>query len=96
METVNTPITFESLVVAIHKLHQGCVEQAAKAINISLTLRNWLIGYHICEFEQQGVDRASYGENIIGELAGRLQDLGVKRTDMRELRRYRRFYVVYP
>jgi len=24
---------------------------------------NWLVGYYIVEFEQQGEDRAKYGEN---------------------------------
>jgi hypothetical protein len=27
-----------------------------------LTLRNWLIGYYIAEYELQGSDRADYGD----------------------------------
>jgi hypothetical protein len=35
--------------------------QAGRAVNVSLTLRNWLIGYHIAVYELSGADRARYG-----------------------------------
>jgi hypothetical protein len=28
-----------------------------------MTIRNWLIGYYIVEFEQNGKDRAEYGKS---------------------------------
>jgi predicted nuclease of restriction endonuclease-like (RecB) superfamily len=34
-------------------------------VNTSLTLRNWIIGYYIVEYEQNGKDRAEYGEKLI-------------------------------
>ncbi len=39
---------------------------------MALTLRNWLIGYHIFEYEQHGSDRAQYGARLLETLA---QDL---------------------
>jgi len=42
--------------------------QAVKAVNISLTLRNWFIGMYISEFELHGFDMAGYGENLFKEL----------------------------
>ena len=39
--------------------------QAAHAVNLALTARNWLIGYYIVEFEQNGEDRAAYGEQLL-------------------------------
>jgi type I restriction enzyme, R subunit len=48
--------------------------QAGRAINVSLTLRNWLIGAYISEYELRGADRASYGENLLSELADYIDD----------------------
>jgi len=62
---------------------------------ISLTLRNWLIGWHIEGYERLGVDLAQYGENLMDRLADELTRQGVSRCDRRELYRYRLFYLSY-
>jgi predicted nuclease of restriction endonuclease-like (RecB) superfamily len=87
---------FESLVGSIVQIHQQAREFASRAVNIGLTLRNWLIGQRIVEFEQQGRDRATYGERLLSELSARLSSAGLKRVDTRELRRFRQLYTVYP
>jgi predicted nuclease of restriction endonuclease-like (RecB) superfamily len=87
---------FDSLVTAIVHLHQQTQDYATKAVNVALTLRNWLIGYRIVEFEQQGKDRAAYGQRLLPALAERLAAAGLKRVDVRELRRFRLLYEVYP
>ena len=87
---------FDSLVSSIVHIHQHAQEFAAKAVNVSLTLRNWLIGHRIVEFEQLGKDRAAYGERLLPALAERLSAAGLKRVDVRELRRFRLLYGVYP
>ena len=84
---------FDSLVRTIVGVHERLRDRAAKAVNVSLTLRNWLFGLHICEYELKGSDRAAYGDRLLGKLADKLQDLGVPRTDERELRRYRQLYL---
>ena len=55
---------FESLVDTIVAIHNQAYDFATKAVNIGLTLRNWLIGHRIVEFEQKGRDRAAYGEKL--------------------------------
>jgi hypothetical protein len=70
--------------------------QAAKAVNISLTLRNWLIGYHIAEYELRGADRADYGERLLSDLAKRLSSQKISNCNRRQLYRYLRFYRLYP
>jgi predicted nuclease of restriction endonuclease-like (RecB) superfamily len=70
--------------------------QAGRAVNISLTLRNWLIGCYIQEYELNGTDRATYGEQLLATLASELRRLKINRSDERELRRYKRFYQIYP
>jgi predicted nuclease of restriction endonuclease-like (RecB) superfamily len=87
---------FDSLVSTIVHIHQQTQDFATKAVNVALTLRNWLIGYRIVEFEQQGKDRAAYGERLLPALAERLSVAGLKRVDARELRRFRFLYEVYP
>jgi predicted nuclease of restriction endonuclease-like (RecB) superfamily len=87
---------FDSLVFAIVQIHRETQDFAARAINTGLTLRNWLIGYRIVEFEKMGHDRAAYGERLLPTLAKTLAAAGLTRVDTRELRRFRLFYIVYP
>jgi predicted nuclease of restriction endonuclease-like (RecB) superfamily len=87
---------FDSLVTSIVRIHQETRDFAAKAVNVALTLRNWLIGCRIVEFEQLGKDRAAYGEKLLPALAKRLAAAGLKRVDVRELRRFRLLYEMYP
>jgi len=88
-------LNFSGLVEAIKQVHEHCASQAGKAINVSLTLRNWVIGCYILEYEQRGADRADYGERLLESLSDRLRHVGMSRVEPRELRRYRQFYVVY-
>jgi predicted nuclease of restriction endonuclease-like (RecB) superfamily len=92
----NPAPSFEHLVAAIGQAHAELAAQASRAVNTSLTLRNWLIGFHIAEYEQQGTDRAQYGDKLIERLSGRLVQAGISRAEARELRRYRQFYLTYP
>ena len=84
---------FESLVGRINQVQDVLQAQAAHAVNLSLTARNWLVGYYIVEFEQHGEDRAKYGDNLINRLAERLNRRGF---NPRRLRDYRHVYQVYP
>ena len=87
---------FSALVVTITSVHLELAEQAARAVNISLTLRNWLVGAYIREYEQQGIDRAQYGEALLDRLSQALATTGVVSYHSRELRRCRAFYITYP
>ena len=87
---------FESPVTSIVQIHHQANEFALKAVNMGLTLRNWLIGHRIVEFEQKGQDRAAYGAKLLQTLAKRLAAAGLTRVDARELRRFRLLYTVYP
>jgi predicted nuclease of restriction endonuclease-like (RecB) superfamily len=89
-------LSFEQMVSAIGQVHAELVAQASRAVNTSLTLRNWLIGCYITEYELRGADRARYGDKIIELLSERLMQAGVSRSEARELRRYRKFYLTYP
>lgn len=86
-------MNFDSLVHTIHSVQDALQEQAAHAVNLALTARNWLIGYYIVEFEQHGEDRAEYGEQLLKKLETRINKKGMTERRFRE---FRRLYIVYP
>ncbi len=87
---------FQHLVGTIKEIHQELASQAVKAVNVCLTTRNWLIGWHIQEFEQHGEDRAEYGDALLANLALALEPALHKCYTERYLRLCRQFYLVYP
>ena len=91
---MSAELTFNRLIGSIEEVHGQLSRQAKLAVNMSLTLRNWLIGAYLVEYEQGGADRAEYGARLIDRVAERLSAL--TRTSARELRRYRSLYLVYP
>ena len=72
---------------ALERTHDALAARVGRAVNASLTLRNWLIGGYIVEYEQAGRDRATYGDRLFEHLAERLARGGLKRVEPRELRR---------
>jgi len=94
-KTSQEGLTFTGLVQSIHQFHQELAAQAGRVVNISLTLRNWMIGLYIAEFELKGADRANYGDKLLPELAGQLTKLKVSNCNRRQLYRYLRFYRLY-
>lgn len=66
-------LNFAALAEALRQVHERCAAQAARAVNVSLTLRNWAIGCYIVEHERSGVDRAEYGERMVDRLTEELR-----------------------
>ena len=86
-------MNFEALVKHISTIQNTLQAQAAHAVNLALTSRNWLMGCYIVEFEQNGEDRAAYGEQLLKKLEQRLKTKGLNERRFRE---FRRLYFVYP
>ena len=89
-------LNLDKLVETIREINDTLSARASRAVNAALTMRNWLIGFYVQEYEQRGLDRADYGEKVLDSISLRLRSVGVSRCEARELRRYRRFYQVYP
>ena len=89
-------LDLETLAATIQSVHQELARQANKAVNVSLTMRNWLIGYYIAEYELRGSDRAQYGEMVLQRLSDRLTALNVSSCDKRRLEQYLQFQRTYP
>jgi len=86
----------EGLVNVIQRANKFFLDQVQKQVNTSLTLRNWIVGYYIVEYEQHGQDRAEYGEQLFQKLAERLKKAGIKGLSFTALHLCKQFYEAYP
>ncbi len=86
-------MNFELLVNTIQQTHSTLQQSALSSVNKHLTIRNWLVGFYIVEFEQKGEDRAKYGENLLQDLAKSVNIKGLSETN---LIINRKFYRIYP
>lgn len=89
-------MNFTSLVDSIRLVHAQCAAQANRAVNVSLTLRNWVIGGYIHHYELNGMDRAKYGDALIDQLAATLVKYEVSACDRQRLYSYLAFFRAYP
>jgi predicted nuclease of restriction endonuclease-like (RecB) superfamily len=87
---------FDRLIDNVYQTHCLLQLNAQNAVNQNLTVRNWLIGCYIVEFEQNGEDRAKYGTRLLEEMAKEIKAKGIKGLNSRALRSCRLFYVSYP
>ncbi len=87
---------FSHLASIIEATHLFFVNQVRKQVDTALTIRNWLIGYYIVEYEQNGSDRAEYGQELISNLSGGLRKRNLKGFSEIALRLNRSFYLAYP
>jgi predicted nuclease of restriction endonuclease-like (RecB) superfamily len=87
---------FNGLIDHVYQTHCLLQQNAQKAVNQNLTIRNWLIGYYIVEFEQNGDDRAKYGAKLLEEMAKGIKTKRMKGLNSRALRNCRLFYIAYP
>ncbi|MCD7850223.1 MAG: PDDEXK nuclease domain-containing protein [Parabacteroides sp.] len=84
---------FDSLAQCISLIHSTLQTSAANSVNRFATVRNWLFGRYIIEYEQQGNDRAQYGEKLLHRIVDKLKIKGVNTT---LLKNSRKFYLTYP
>src|SRR5690554_366341 len=80
---------FDKLIDNVYHVHNALQENTKRVINRNITIRNWLVGYYIVEFEKNGEDRAKYGTNLIGELASKLKVKGLKGFSVSALKNHR-------
>lgn len=49
----------------IIEIHRHFQQKAVATVNVSLTLRNWFIGFYIVGYKQNGEDRTKYDDKLI-------------------------------
>ena len=89
----NASHSFEELSQYVVETHRHAQGGAIKAINQMATLRNWLIGCYIVEYEQNGSDRAKYGDRLLKRLE---ESVNTKGLNVTLFKNSRRFYLLYP
>lgn len=85
--------SFEELATSVLQTHQTAQSGAIRAVNQMATLRNWLIGCYIVEYEQKGSDRAKYGDRLLKRLE---ECVNTKGLNLTLFKNSRRFYLLYP
>ncbi len=85
--------SLDNLVSQISFLDRQMTSQAVKSIDRLLTIRNWMIGCYIFEYEQNGSDRANYGSKLEQAIS---ENLGRKGLSERNLKLFKQFYICYP
>lgn len=88
----NDKNSFASLAAHIQTVNDILRNSASSAINKHVTVRNWLTGYYIVHYEQEGSDRARYGAKLLQNLAQKVNRRGLSYTD---LKLYRQFFLHY-
>ena len=69
---------------------------AIQSANISLVIRNWLLGKRISEEELNGADRAEYGMEVIKRLSESLTKKYGKGFSKRTVYKFLKFYKTFP
>lgn len=70
-------------------------KSVARAINTTMTAAYWLIGKRIVEEEQNGADRAAYGEGLLKKLSKELTSEFGNGFSYANLRSMRQFFLTY-
>ncbi|MBT8420620.1 MAG: DUF1016 family protein [Gammaproteobacteria bacterium] len=92
---MNEEYAFDHLVALCHTTHEQVRRQAARSTGGYLAVRNWLFGWYIVEYEQNGADRAMYGNATLQRLSATLTNLIGRGFSVDSLEQMRRFYMVY-
>ena len=85
--------SFDHLSEVVTLLHESAYSATVKAVNRFATVRNYVIGFYIVEYEQHGSDRAKYGDRLLKRLAEKVNKRGINET---LLTNCRKFYNLYP
>ena len=86
---------YGGLIGGIAELLEAARRNAARTVNALMTATYWEIGRRIVEFEQQGKDRAGYGEQLLDQLSVDLTSRFGRGFGRRNLFQIRAFYLAY-
>ncbi len=79
----------------VREILDAAKSNVARSVNTEMVRAYWLIGQAIVEDEQQGAERAGYGEHVIQSLSARLKAEGLKGFGRRNLAWMREFYLKF-
>lgn len=86
----------EDIIAQIQTIIASAKDRAIRSVDTERVLMYWQIGKIILEEEQQGNERAGYGEFLIKSLSENLQPLFGTGFSVRQLEMFRQFYRTFP
>ncbi|MFY8000095.1 MAG: DUF1016 N-terminal domain-containing protein [Candidatus Kapaibacteriota bacterium] len=86
----------QALIQQIHGIVASAKERAIRSVDTERVLMYWHIGRVIFEEEQEGKERAAYGEFLIQSISKEFQPQFGTGFSVRQLERYRQFYRMFP
>jgi predicted nuclease of restriction endonuclease-like (RecB) superfamily len=92
MDNSTTETSFYS---DIRRILQSARKKAYTAVNTAMVDAYWLIGKRIVKEEQQGKDRAKYGQELIKKLSIELNTEFGKGFSVANLKNFRQFYLTF-
>ena len=92
----NLPTRLNGLVADARAIIDAARANAVRSVDFNRVMMYWNLGRRIFEEEQQGKDRAGYGERMIRGLAERLEAEYGSGFRVRQLESSRKFYRLYP
>jgi predicted nuclease of restriction endonuclease-like (RecB) superfamily len=84
-----------SYILEIKEILANARQKAYSAVNTSMVEAYWLVGKRIVEEEQNGNERANYGEEILKSLSKELSQEFGKGFSTTNLKSIRKFYLVF-
>ena len=89
-------MNYDQIIDQISQIHIASQSAASRSVNHILTMRNWLIGAYLFEYEQNGEDRAKYGELVLQKIAAEFSRRGIPGLSLPGLKNFRQFALAYP
>lgn len=93
IEIIKIENNYDSILASVVKLLEQSRRLAARSVNALMTATYWEIGRRIVEVEQQGEERAEYGEEILKRLSKDLTDKFGRGFSRQNLQQMRLFYL---
>ncbi|GHT14568.1 hypothetical protein FACS189432_05560 [Bacteroidia bacterium] len=95
MSIEKTNTNYPQLISQISETFEQGQQQAVIAVNSHIVVTYWKIGQYIVEYEQDGNDRAVYGNKLIVNLSKDLTLLHGKGFSVSNIKRMRQFYLTF-
>jgi predicted nuclease of restriction endonuclease-like (RecB) superfamily len=79
----------------VAQIIEAARSHVSRTVNTAMVHAYWLIGREIVEVEQEGKERAEYGEEVVKRLADRLSDRYGRGYTTSNIKRMRQFYLSF-
>ncbi|MCQ2323357.1 MAG: PDDEXK nuclease domain-containing protein [Paludibacteraceae bacterium] len=96
IQTLASLRTTADIVHDVRSILEEARRLSVRAVNSAMVYSYWLIGKRIVQEEQQGAERATYGEQILKRLSQELTSEFGEGFSYANLRNMRQFYRTYP